>query len=163
MNVNDVVEFSFDAMPKNKAWGKILTKSPVGQPIKENSKIKSFEIEASMDSSIVIPGPGLSVNCKVIIKRIKKALVIPQIAIFVKDSMKVVYIKKSEKKYEMRQVITGATSPKSAVITSGIRLNEKISLLEPKSSLIEKRTLIAKPVKKIQKKAKQKPQLIRET
>jgi len=63
----------------------------------------------------------------------------------------------------LRQIITGATSPKSAVITSGIRLNEKISLLEPKSSLIEKRTLIAKPVKKIQKKAKQKPQLIRET
>ena len=164
MNINDVVEFSFDAMPKNKAWGKILTKSPVGQPIKENSKIKSFEIEASMDSSLTIPGPGLSAKCKVIIKRIKKALVVPQIAIFEKDSMKVVYIKKSEKSYELRQVITGTTSPKSAVIISGIRLNEKISLLEPKSSLIEKKTLIAKPVKKATKKVQQKQkQLIRET
>jgi len=162
MDVNNVVEFTFDAMPKNKAWGKILTKSPVGQPIKENSKIKSFEIEASMDSSLVIPGPGLSANCKVVIKRIKNALIIPQIAIFEKDSMKVVYIKKSEKSYELRQVITGATSPKNAVIISGIRLNEKISLLEPKSTMVDKRTLIAKPAKKTNKKAKQ-PQLIRET
>ena len=164
INISDLIEFSFDAMPKNKAWGKILTKSPVGQPIKENSKIKTFEIEASMDSSIVIPGPGLSAKCKVIIKRIKKVLVIPQIAVFMKDSMKVVYIKKSEKNYELRQVITGATSPNNAVIISGIRLNEKIALLEPKSSMVKERTLIAKPVKQATKKAKQQQkQLIKET
>jgi HlyD family secretion protein len=147
ININDAVELTFDAMPKNKAWGKILSKSPVGQPIKENSKIKTFEIEATIDSSLVIPGPGLSANCKVIIKQIKNALVIPVIAIFEKDSLKVVYLKKAGK-YEMRQVISGATSPKSAVITSGLHLNEQISLLEPKSTLVEKKTWIGKPIKK---------------
>jgi HlyD family secretion protein len=152
ININDPVELTFDAMPKNKAWGKILSKSPVGQPIKENSKIKTFEIEATIDSSLVIPGPGLSANCKVIIKQIKNALVIPVIAIFEKDSLKVVYIKKSGK-YEMRQVISGATSPKNAVIISGIHLNEHISLLEPKSTLIEKKTWIGKPIKKSRKTA----------
>jgi multidrug efflux pump subunit AcrA (membrane-fusion protein) len=147
ININDAVELTFDAMPKNKAWGKILSKSPVGQPIKENSKIKTFEIEATIDSSLVIPGPGLSANCKVIIKQIKNALVIPVIAIFEKDSLKVVYIKKAGK-YEMRQVVCGATSPKNAVISSGIRVNEQISLLEPKSTLVEKKTWIGKPIKK---------------
>ena len=152
ININDAVELTFDAMPKNKAWGKILSKSPVGQPIKENSKIKTFEIEATIDSSLMIPGPGLSANCKVIIKQVKNVLIIPVIAIFEKDSLKVVYVKKSGK-YEMRQVLSGATSPKNAVITSGLRVNEQISLLEPKSTLIEKKTWIGKPIKRSRKTA----------
>ena len=145
ININDPVEFTFDAMPKNSARGKILTKSPVGQPIKENSKVKTFEIESSIDSSLITPGPGLSANCKVILKRLKGALVIPLVAIFEKDSMKVVYVKNQDN-YEMRQVKTGPTSPKNAVIFAGLHVNEKISLLEPKSSLVIKKTLLRKSI-----------------
>jgi hypothetical protein len=42
INVSDFVEYSFDAMPENKAWGKITKKAPVGQPVSENSKVKFF-------------------------------------------------------------------------------------------------------------------------
>jgi len=143
INVNDSVEYSFDAMPKNRAWGKILTKAPVGQPIKENSKIKVFEIESTIDSTEIIPGPGLTTNCKVILKRIKDTLVIPQITIFDQDSMKVVYVKKSEK-FEMRQVLTGTSSQKSAVIVAGLKRNEIISFTKPNASLIEKKTRLSK-------------------
>jgi len=147
INVNDSVEYSFDAMPKNKAWGIIKTKAPVGQPIKENSKIKVFEIEATMDKSIVIPEPGLTTNCKVILKRVKDTLVIPQITIFEQDSMKVVYVKKSNK-YELRQILTGISSPKNAVVIAGLHKNEIISFVQPASALIEKKTLLPKKVLK---------------
>jgi len=148
INENDLVEYSFDAMPKNKAWGKIVKKSPVGQPIKEDSKVKFFEIEASMDSSLIIPTPGLTTNCKVILEQIKNTIVIPQIAIFEQDSMQVVYVKKTDK-FEMRQVLIGASSPKSAVIIAGVKQGEKISFIKPATSLIEKKTLL--PRKKVKK------------
>ena len=147
INENDSVEYSFDAMPKNKAWGKIVKKAPLGQPIKENSKIKVFEIESSIDSALILPGPGLTTNCKVILKRIKDTIVIPQITIFEQDSMKVVYVRKSEK-YEMRQIITGTSSQKNAVVVAGLKRNEKISFIKPSSALIEKKTLLPKSILK---------------
>jgi len=143
INENDAVEYTFDAMPKNKAWGKIVKKAPVGQPIQQNSKIKVFEIEASVDTSKLTPDPGLTTNCKIILKKIKNAIVIPQITIFEQDSMKVVYVKKSDK-YEMRQILIGASSPKSAVILAGLQQNEKISFIKPENGLIEKKKLLTK-------------------
>jgi HlyD family secretion protein len=145
---NDLVEYSFDAMPQNKAWGKILKKSPVGKPIKEDSKIKLFEIEATMDSAGIIPGPGLSANCKVILMRVKDTIVIPQIAVFEQDSMQVVFVKNGDN-FEMRQVAIGTSSPKSAIVVAGLKVGEKISLVKPSSSLIYKKTLFLK--KKVKK------------
>lgn len=147
---NDLVEYSFDAMPKNKAWGKILKKSPVGQPIKENSKVKLFEIEATVDSARIMPGPGLSANCKVILKRVKDTIVIPQVAIFEQDSMQVVYVKHGGK-FEMRQVAIGTSSLKSAIVLAGLKVGEEISFVKPGTSLIEKKTVLPKKKMKKQK------------
>lgn len=147
INVNDLVEYTFDAMPKNKAWGKIVKKSPVGRPVKQDSKVKVFEIEASIDSALVMPDPEITTNCKVILKRVKDTLTIPQIAIFDQDSMKVVYVLKSDK-YEMRQIITGTSSQKSAIVLVGLKPKETISFVKPKSSLIVKKTLLTKLVLK---------------
>lgn len=144
---NNTVEYSFDAMPKNRAWGKIVKKSPVGQPVKEGSKVKTFEIEASIDSARVLPGIGATARCKVIVQRIKDTIVVPQIAIFEQDSMKVVYVKRTGK-YEMRQILTGASSLKKAVVVAGLRRNEIISFVKPESGLIEKKTLLSKKVLK---------------
>ena len=143
INESDAVEYTFDAMPKNRAWGKIVKKAPVGQPIQQNSKIKVFEIEASVDTSKLTPDPGLTTNCKIILKKIKNAIVVPQIAIFEQDSMKVVYVKKSDK-YEMRQILTGPSSQKSAVVLAGLQQNEKISFIKPETALIEKKILLTK-------------------
>jgi len=145
----NLVEYSFDAMPKNKAWGKILKKSPVGKPIKENSKVKLFEIEATIDSASIMPGIGQSANCKVILKRVKHTIVVPQIAVFEQDSMQVVFVKNGGK-FEMRQVAIGTSSLKSAIVISGLKVGEKISFIKPTSSLIEKKTLF--PKKKTKKK-----------
>jgi HlyD family secretion protein len=154
---NNLVEYSFDAMPKNKAWGKILKKSPVGKPIKENSKVKLFEIEATIDSANIMPGIGQSANCKVILKRINHSIVIPQIAVFEQDSMQVVFVKNGGK-FEMRQVATGTSSLKSTIVIKGLKVGEKISFIKPISSLIEKKTLFPN-TKKQKKIGLKKPQL----
>jgi len=134
INVDDSVVYTFDAMPENKAWGKIQMKSPIGAPHRRGSKIKLFEIEATIDSVITIPAPGYTANCRIILQEIKDTLVVPQVAVFDEDSLKVVYVK-NKNGFEMRQVQTGLSSSKEVIITSGLKENEAVALTKPLNPL----------------------------
>jgi len=153
MNINDRVEYTFDAMPGNVASGKITSKAPIGQPLTRNSKVKFFEVEASMEKAKILPKPGLSVSCNIILQRVKDTIVVPQIAVFDEDSMKFVYVKR-EKGYEKRQVKIGPSSPKLAVIAKGLTGKESLSLIKPSSASVKNTTLLPGPILKIKKAAK---------
>jgi multidrug resistance efflux pump len=138
INLNDSVSYSFDAMPNNFAFGKITMKSPVGQQYKEGSKVKFFEMEASIDSTLEMPDPGFTAACRIMLKLVRDTLVVPQIAVFEEDSLKVVYVKNS-KGYEAQAVTLGVSSAKEAVIASGLKGGEKIAMIKPEASLIRKK------------------------
>lgn len=139
INENDSVSFSFDAMPNNVAYGKITKKLPVGQPYKRDSKVKFFEVEASVDSALQLPEPGFTANCRVFIKQIRDTIVVPQIAIYEEDSLKVVYVKKKNK-YEMRPITTGLSSSKEAIVSDGLKPGEVIALIKPPPSMVRGKT-----------------------
>ncbi len=141
ININDSVNYTFDAMPGNTGSGKILKKAPIGQPYKEGGKVKFFEIEASVDSVFTMPEPGFTANCHIILKQTKNVVSVPQIAIFEEDSMKVVFVQ-NKKGYERRQVLTGLSSPKESVITAGLTNGEIIALMRPKPSLVKEKTTL---------------------
>ena len=141
ININDSVSYTFDAMPGNIGSGKILKKAPVGQPYKQGGKVKFFEIEASLDSVLVMPEPGYTADCRIILKQTQNVVLAPQIAIFEEDSMKVVFVQK-KRGFERRQVLTGLSSPKESVITAGLADGEIIALTRPKLSLIKERTAL---------------------
>jgi len=141
ISINDSVIFSFDAQPENKAWGQIKIKSPVGQPFKKNSTVKFFEVEASIDSSLIQTEPGFSANCRIVLDRVPDTIVVPQIAVFEIDSIKAVYVQKKEG-YELRQVITGKSSPEKTIITKGLKRDEIISLIEPTAGFIKSKILL---------------------
>ena len=65
IEVGDSVEYTFDAMPNNRAWGRIIKLSPMGLKRTEGSEVKTFEVEASVDSLLHPLDPGLSVNCRI--------------------------------------------------------------------------------------------------
>ncbi|MDR2764389.1 MAG: efflux RND transporter periplasmic adaptor subunit [Tannerella sp.] len=151
INVGDSVTYTFDAMPDNGAYGKIQKKSPVGQErlpflvVGDNnskpSKVKFFDIEASIDSAQTMPDPGYTASCRILLKLLKDTLAVPQVAIFDEDSIRVVYVKRG-RKFDMQQVQIGLSSPKEAVITSGLQGGEEISLMKPPSSSLRKRLLL---------------------
>jgi multidrug efflux pump subunit AcrA (membrane-fusion protein) len=128
-------------MPDNMAWGKVLKKAPVGKPISKNSKVKFFELEASVDSAKSLLSPGLSSSCLITLTQVKDTISIPRIAVFDVDSMKVVYVKKN-KYYEMRQILTGTSSLQSTVVTTGLNQNELVALLKPKNTFVKEKTLL---------------------
>jgi len=138
---NDSVSYTFDAMPDNKAYGRIIRKLPVGQPLQRDSKVKFFEVEASIDSLQQLPEPGFTADSWVIVNYVRDTIVVPQIAVFEVDSMKVVYVKKN-RKYELRQITTGLSSQKETIVSEGLKRGEVISLIKPHASLIRGERLI---------------------
>lgn len=142
ISVNDSVTYMFDALEDNVAWGKILNKMPVGKEVKQGSKVKYFEIDASVDSTLMMPDPGFTATCHITLKQVKDTLIIPQIALFEQDSMKVVYVV-NNKGFEMRQVLIGESSPKDAVVSNGLFVDEKIALSLPKHSQIKSRKILS--------------------
>ncbi len=153
ISVNDSVTFSFDALPGVTAWGRVLSKSPVGQPVRDNSKVKYFEIQASVEKSDIPLPPDVSAKCRIYLEQIPDTLVIPQVAISEIDSMQVVFVRKGSR-FEKRQIKTGTSSSKYAVVTAGLKPKEVIALSKPQGQWIQGEKLL--PEVKKGKKAKEK-------
>ena len=131
LHEGDSITYTFDAMPNNYAWGHITKLSPVGQTRTEGSTVKTFEIEASIDSMLTSVDPGMSAQCRIFLRHIPDTIVVPTVSIFEKDSLKVVYVERRTGHYEERTVKLGESSPRSTIVTSGLKPGEKITLIRP--------------------------------
>ena len=130
LQMGDSIMYTFDAMPENRGWGRITKLAPVGKEHTEGSQVKTFEIEASIDSLLAPIEPGLSVRSHIYLKHIPDTIVVPTISVFDKDSLKVVYVRKGNK-YEEREVTLGLSSPVVAIVTDGLSEGEHIALIKP--------------------------------
>lgn len=130
IEVGDSVEYTFDAMPDNRAWGRITKLSPMGLKRTEGSEVKTFEVEASVDSVLHPLDPGLSANCRIFLQHVPDTLVVPTVCVYKRDSVDVVYVRKGNK-YEERVVRLSITTPRSSVIADGVNEGEQITLIKP--------------------------------
>lgn len=130
LQMGDSIMYFFDAMLENRGWGRITKLAPVGKEHTEGSQVKTFEIEASIDSLLTPIEPGLSVRCHIYLKHIPDTFVVPTISIFDKDSLKVVYVRKGNR-YEEREVILGLSSPVKTIVAHGLNEGEHIALIRP--------------------------------
>lgn len=149
IQTNDSVSYDFDAMPGNWGHGRILRKAPMGLPLRRDSRIKIFEIEATVDSIHEIPAPGLSTKCRINLQQVRDTVVIPQIAVFNSDSIKVVYVRNG-KHFEMREIIQGISSAKITVVRAGLQPGEVITLSKPPANRIKKSTLLPDSLRRLQ-------------
>lgn len=131
IHMGDSIAYTFDATPDNYGWGRITKMASRGQTRTEGSEIKTFEIEASVDSLRLPAEPGLSVRCHIYLKHVPDTIVVPTISIFDKDSLKVVYVRHG-REFEEREIVPGTGSPTQTIIASGLNEGEQIALLKPK-------------------------------
>ncbi|MBP3373319.1 MAG: HlyD family efflux transporter periplasmic adaptor subunit [Bacteroidaceae bacterium] len=128
----DSVEYSFDATPDNKGWGRIVKLATVGKERTVGSPVKVFDVEASVDSVRQPLAPGVSAICRIYMQRKPDVLVVPMVCIHQVDSQKkVVYVKKRFS-FKEREVTLGLSSQKEAIVTEGLSEGEVITLLKPK-------------------------------
>jgi HlyD family secretion protein len=126
-----------DAAEKLVTTGKINRKSLSSSVAQRysGSKVKSYEVIIDVDSCHSKMKPGLSANCEIIIKEEKDTLFVPTIAIYERDSSKIVYVK-GKKEFVPVKVETGTSGSSFTIITGGLKGDETIALTEPPNSLI---------------------------
>jgi HlyD family secretion protein len=126
-----------DASEKLVTTGKINRKSLSSSVAQRysGSKVKSYEVIIDVDSCHSKMKPGLSANCEIIIKEEKDTLFVPTIAIYERDSSKIVYVK-GKKEFVPVKVETGTSGSSFTIITGGLKGDETIALTEPPNSLI---------------------------
>lgn len=135
ITIGDTVEYTFDAMAGNRAWGNITKKAPVGRSVNQESNVKVFDITASVDSFLTIPEVGISANCKITFNYMADTIVVPQVAVYTYDSIYVVYVQ-DNRQYKRCEIKKGYESPKETVIVNGLKYNDEVSLVEPAESKV---------------------------
>ncbi len=136
LNPGQKVTYTFDGMPGNYAYGSIAMKSPRGYTLNRNSRVKFFDVMASVDSSMQTPPAGLSANCRVFLNYLPDTVAVPIISVFQEDSISVVYIKKGSG-FVRQEVGVALQSSKEAVIACGLQGGEEIAMLQPPKSKIK--------------------------
>lgn len=101
------------------------------------AKMKYYELIVSVDSCHTRMPPGLSARCSILINQVKDTVVVPTMAIFEKDSIKVVYVAE-EGKFKSVPVETGLSNSSQTIITRGLAGTETIALVEPPLNYIKK-------------------------
>jgi multidrug efflux pump subunit AcrA (membrane-fusion protein) len=131
------VLITVDAAEKLVTTGKVNRKSLARSAAQRysDSKVKSYEVIIDIDSCHLKMKPGLSAGCEIILKEEKDTLFVPTLAIFEKDSAKIVYIKLN-KEFIPVSIETGTSGSSYTIITGGLKGDEVLALTEPPARLI---------------------------
>lgn len=131
------VAISIDAAGNLITTGKVNRKSLVGKTAQKysDSKVKFYEIIIDVDSCHSKMKPGLSAVCDVTVSEAKDTLFVPTLAIFERDSARVVYVQKARKFFPAK-VETGLSGSAYTIIPGGLKEGEVIALSEPPANLV---------------------------
>jgi HlyD family secretion protein len=131
------VFIEIDAAKKLETTGIINRKSLMGRTAQRysDSKVKFYEVIIDIDSCHLKMKPGLSATCEITLQEARDTLFVPTLAIFERDSNKVVYVKKKNNFIPVK-VETGLSGSSHTIITKGLKGDEIIALSEPPGNLI---------------------------
>jgi HlyD family secretion protein len=140
------VFISVDAVKNLNTTGKIKKKTLVGKQAEGQTSVKTYEVIVSVDSCHTLMKPGLSAGCKIIIDEVKDTVVVPTLAIFDRDSAKIIYVARDEKFIPVT-VETGLSNSSESIISKGLTGTETIALVEPPLKWIVRKEKTIKDIK----------------
>jgi HlyD family secretion protein len=133
------VKIKVDAAKKLATTGIVNRKSLMGKTAQRwsNSKVKFYEVIIDIDSCHLKMKPGLSTDCVITLREARDTVFVPTLAIFERDSSKVIYVK-NKGDFSAVKIETGSSGSSHTIITSGLKGDEVIALSEPPNNLIRK-------------------------
>jgi HlyD family secretion protein len=131
------VNLIVDAAEKLTTTGRVNRKNLIGRNAQRYSdlKVKFYEVIIDVDSCHSRMKPGLSASCEITLTEEKDTIFVPTLAIFERDSARVVYVMKKQSFVPVR-VQTGLSGSSYTIITGGLKGDEIIALSEPPDRLI---------------------------
>ncbi len=135
INNDQKVMIQIESASHLKTTGKVIRKLPAARSGAEPTSVKTYEVIISVDSCHFKMKPGLSAICRIIVNQVSDTIVVPSVAVFMKDSTKIVYIADGDK-FRPVAVETGLSGSSRTIISKGLEGNETIALHEPPYKLI---------------------------
>jgi HlyD family secretion protein len=131
------VFITVDAAEKLKTTGKVNRKNLIGRNAQRysESQVKFYEVIIDVDSCHLKIKPGLSASCEIILTEAKDTLFVPTLAIYERDSARVVYVKR-KKLFIPVKIQTGYSGSSYTIIKEGLKGGEIIALSEPPGRLL---------------------------
>jgi len=106
----------------------LTTGSPRGQ--RDGSQVKQYEVLVSVDSCHLLMKPGTSARCRIMVHDVLDTIVVPSVALFTRDSVKVVYVSEG-KEFRPVPVETGPSNSSRSIVVKGLSVGQTIALMEP--------------------------------
>lgn len=131
------VEIRPDAFSDNVFTGEVNSVANLATNKDDKSSVKVFPVEILITGNIGKLLPGLTVNCRIIVGKIKNALYVPLVAVHNEGSTDYVY-KKTAKGYVKTIVETGVSNADYIIITKGLEVDDKLALSDPFKKEIKK-------------------------
>jgi HlyD family secretion protein len=130
------VSVSIDAIKNLLTSGTINRKMLIGKTRQSDSKVKTYEVIINIDSCHLKMKPGLSASCEITVEEVKDTIIVPTLAIFESDTLKIVYVSE-DNKFIPVTIETGESNSSHTIVAKGLKGNETIALSEPPHNLIK--------------------------
>ncbi len=153
IHVGMPVKVTLDAYPKTGFAGRIDRIAPA---VRIDDKVRVFDVEIRLDAQGKELRSGMTANIEVVGERKNKVLALPVEAVFQRDGVEIVYVKKKldpnapppvkavkkdgqaqvdkdawKKWFEKREVATGLSDNARVEILRGLKLGDEVALEDP--------------------------------
>lgn len=123
------VQIGFDAFPKIKLTGKVISVANMGEN-QANSDSKVFEVMIRLQKLHPAIKPGMSTSNAILINELKDQVIVPLDAIFSEKNISYAYVKRGSK-IDKQEIRIGLTNENEGVVLKGLGNNEQVYLAEP--------------------------------
>jgi len=127
---NQSVNIKLDAYSDTIFKAKVTKIANLAESKNGKDKIKVFPVETLINGTSPKLLPGMTVSCNIIIDEVKDELIIPTEALYSKNNIKWVYIKKGSD-FEKRIILTGASNSDYVIVKEGVKEGDKLAMTFP--------------------------------
>jgi multidrug resistance efflux pump len=130
LKAGQIADVVFDALPGEVFRGAVKTVGGMSRTeYWEANTVGKFEVSIVLDKEDPRLRPGLTAQITILGDEKKDVLYVPKLALFMRDSKRIVYVKNS-RGFQQREVkIDGENESRAAI--EGLSVNDKVALLDP--------------------------------
>jgi len=136
ISVGASATLTFDSLPGTSFNGKVDYLSVFGVQDSTTSTLYKFPVRVNFSVGEKFIRPGISANISILVSRAENVVSVPASAIFVVDNMRYVFIKRSEHRYEFREIEMGIGNLNFVEVKKGLAEGDEVATSRPSQSEI---------------------------
>ena len=130
VKVDQHAAVTLDAYPDTTFTGRVIEVALLARNKSKEVKVKVFDVVVKLDGHDERLMPGMTVSCRLLVRRIPDALSVPLPAVFEHNGKPIVY-RRTGRRFEAQAVSLGEENDTHVVVDSGLSNGDEIALTDP--------------------------------